>query len=252
MTQTPYYDDPSFNYKKYWEERTYENQADRIALETLIGLIPLKNSLLELGVGFGRLTPIYCRKFNRCYLLDPSKKMLTSAKKLLSSQNLIFKNGFAEEIPYEDNKFNSVLLIRTFHHLKNPQQVIKEINRVLKPEGYLILEFANKMHLKAKIKALLTFNLNFLFSPKPKHIGKKVPGCIPFLNYHPKEVKKMIESNDFVIKKTISVSNFRSSSLKKTLPLNFLIFLEKIFQKLPVWFYWGPSIYFLCQKQSHS
>lgn len=45
----------------------------------------------------------------------------------------------AEHIPFPDNTFSTVICSEVLAHLKNPQAVINEMRRVLKPDGYLIL-----------------------------------------------------------------------------------------------------------------
>jgi SAM-dependent methyltransferase len=41
--------------------------------------------------------------------------------------------------PFTDNGFDSILTNQVFEHVFNPQQFLSEINRVLKPDGYLLL-----------------------------------------------------------------------------------------------------------------
>ena len=47
--------------------------------------------------------------------------------------------GDAHELPIKDNVFHSVLATEVLEHVKNPQKVIDEVRRVLKPNGKLIL-----------------------------------------------------------------------------------------------------------------
>ena len=44
----------------------------------------------------------------------------------------------AEEMPFEDESFDVVILIDMLEHTKHPFKVLEEISRVLKKEGYLI------------------------------------------------------------------------------------------------------------------
>lgn len=45
----------------------------------------------------------------------------------------------AHTLPFEDNSFEVILCTEVLEHVRNPQQVINEFKRVLKPEGQVIL-----------------------------------------------------------------------------------------------------------------
>lgn len=246
------YDDPHFDYQKYWQERKYEDQAERKALLRLLKLVPFRETVLDLGGGFGRLTSTYAPLFKKCFLVDPSEKLLNQAKKISKSYpNLFIIKGVAEKIPIKSNFLDVVISIRLFHHLKNCTKVIKEIFRVLKPGGFLILEFANKIHFKNIIKAFFRRDFQFLFNQKPLWVGKNKE--VTFLSYHPNQIKSLLNSSGFKIIKVISVSNFRHPLIKKIVPLSLLIKLESLFSfsssYLPFIQFWGPSIFILAQKK---
>lgn len=250
MKLIPFYDDPSFDYKKYWQERQYENRADQIALKQLLNIVPEKGSLIDIGAGFGRLTPVYASQFKKCVLLDPSEKMLIEAQKRFKKKNLKFIKAYIEKLPFKEKSFDVAILIRTIHHLKNPSLALKEAARVLKPQGYFILEFANKLHFKAKIKALLRLDFNYFFNLEPLKVGA-IKNChVPFLNFHPRYITNLLKKENFQIIKMLSVSNFRSPICKKILPLKLLLFLEKLAQRIYAPFCLGPSIFILAQKKS--
>jgi ubiquinone/menaquinone biosynthesis C-methylase UbiE len=246
-----FYNEPSFDYQKYWQEREYENTAERIALKRILKIIGKKEKLLDIGGGYGRLVPEYIKNFKNCLIIDPSEKLLSQAKKLCYKyKNLSLQKGIIEKIPQKNESFDVVLCVRTFHHLENPRQAIKEINRVLKPQGFLILEFANKIRFKNILKAILKLNFKFLVDHKPEKIGKSK---IPFYSYHPNQIKTILLSENFDILKTFSVSNFRSPLIKKIIPLKILIKLESlcslVFSSFPLLKFWGPSIFILAQKK---
>lgn len=251
MKYTSFYDDPNFDYQKYWLGREYENQAEKIAFRRFLKLIPCKDNLLDAGGGFGRLATEYASHFQECLLVDASEKNLGIAKKLFHQYpNLKLKKGFLENLPLKDNSFGVVICIRTVHHLKNPQKAIQEIYRVLKPGGYLILEFANKARFKNMLKACLKLNLNYLTNHQPSSINHY--SQVPFFSYHPNQIKTLLLSNHFSVIKTLSVSNFREPWLKKIIPFKILIWIEQFFSWLSsycvVLQYFGPSIFVLAQK----
>jgi SAM-dependent methyltransferase len=56
--------------------------------------------------------------------------------------------GSADSIPLEDNIFDSVVCTQVFEHLEHPEKSAKEIYRVLKPGGYLLVTVPqmNELH----------------------------------------------------------------------------------------------------------
>ncbi len=244
----------SYNYPQFWHGREYEDKAEKIALKKLLAKIPQKNSMVDIGGGFGRLAEVYVPEFEKCLLIDPSEKLLNLAQKNLKNfENIEFKKGIGENLPVDDAIFDIALMIRVVHHLPNPEETLKEVSRVLKPQGYLILEFANKIHFLARLRAWLKGDFGFTSNLKPvdQRSAKSIKaGTIPFLNHHPKFILQQLEKAGFKIISTFSVSNFRHPIFKKIIPLSLLLFLEShfslfTFHLLP---FFGPSIFILAQK----
>jgi len=249
-----YYDDPLFNYRQFWATRQYEDQAERSALKKLLVLIKSKKikNLIDIGAGFGRLTPVYTPLFQSCLLVEPSEKLLAEAKKINRRyDNLSFKESYVEKLPVEDNSFDVALMVRVAHHLPDLEKMITEVKRILKPEGYFIMEFANKMHFKNRLEALIKFNFIFFRSHLPENLKTK-RNATPFFNYHPNQIKTLLLSHDFKIIKSISVSNFRHPWLKKLIPLKLLLKMENLRQEISLHqnLYLGPSIFVLAKKEN--
>ena len=249
MPSIPFYDDPAYDYKTYWQERKYEDLADQLALKKLLAKIPPGENLIDIGAGFGRMVPVYTSKFKHFTLVDPSEKMLDKAKKRIKRRGTKFIKAYGEKLPFKKEGFDVALMIRTIHHLENPQKTLKEVQRILKPQGFLILEFANKLHLKTQIKAFLSLRWGYFFDPKPIKVGQKKKKTVPFYNYHPQYIKKILKNTGFNVLQALSVSNFRNPIFKKFLPLKSLLFAENLLQKIYAPFYLGPSIFLLCQKK---
>lgn len=253
MTKAAFYDDPSFDYRQYWRGRKYEHLSELAAIKRLIEQIPYsrRNNLLEVGAGFGRLAESYNRLFKKCVLLEPSRKLLSEARRLFKKEkNLVFQRGVGEKIPFKDQSFDLVLIVRVFHHLYQPEKTIREINRVLKLNGFLILEFANKIHFKKRLIALMRRESLSLKPIDIRSPGKVKDKAIPFINYHPIWVEEMLNQHNFKIVEKLSVSNLRFSLFKKTLPLSVILCLERRLQLVLARFNFAPSIFILAQKKS--
>lgn len=241
-----------YDYPRYWAKREYEDKAEKIALRRLLRLVKLKNRLVDIGAGFGRLTPVYAPHFKKSFLIDPSEKLLHLAKKNLAAyRRLRFRQGRAAHLPLAAESVDAALMIRVAHHLPSLKSVFQEVHRVLKPGGFFIFEFANKVHLKSLLKSLWQRRLGRFLSHLPINISTQK--SLPFFNYHPNQVKTLLLSQGFTIKKTLSVSNFRYPLVKRALPLKILLWLEAGFSWLSSWFsplaFYGPSVFVLAQKQ---
>ena len=53
-----------------------------------------------------------------------------------------------QDYPFDDNVFDKVLLRCLLEHVKNPEDILKEVNRILKPGGRIVIEvpFINPIH----------------------------------------------------------------------------------------------------------
>ena len=242
-----------FNYLGYWQGREYEDSAEKLALKKLFAKIPQRDSLIDIGGGFGRLSDTYVSKFSRCLLIDSSEKLLKQAKtRLKEYKNIKIQEGGAEDIPASTDEFDTALLIRLVHHFPEPLKAFKEACRVLKPGGFLILEFANKIHFYARVRAYLRGDFGFTRNTEPIDVRSRqsiAQGNIPFLNHHPIQIKKLLIKAGFEIKDQLSVSNLRHSLVKKIIPCWALLFLESSLQRLGSKIYFGPSIFFLARKK---
>lgn len=96
-------------------------------------------SLLDIGCGTGYLIDILQKQKNSLYCgLDLSPQMLKMAKQKLP-QSVYLTEGSADSLPYEDNSFDIVTCIQSFHHYPKPEKSMSEAYRVLKPGGLYII-----------------------------------------------------------------------------------------------------------------
>jgi len=109
---------------------------------------PKKGELiLDCACGTGMITIELAKKGAKVYAFDISKGMLDKLKSKIKDKK--FKNNIIdikkanfEKIPYENDKFDKVCCRGTLDcfHPKHYIKFIKEMKRVLKPKGYLIID----------------------------------------------------------------------------------------------------------------
>ena len=245
----------TYDYPGYWEKRKYEHGSEILAIKALLTKIPRIGALLEIGAGYGRLTPSYLFRARRVVLSDPSSKLLKIARELYRKNRKVsvIQSGL-ENMPNKvrGGTYDVIVMVRVLHHIQDLDEAFVIINKLLKKRGYLILEFANKRHLKATIRELLRGNLTFpldIFTKDARSARSIKKGTIAFFNYHPDMIKHKLEGHSFEVKDKLSVSNIRSTTLKKLLNTETLLVFEKYLQRLFGVFYFGPSIFILAQKR---
>jgi ubiquinone/menaquinone biosynthesis C-methylase UbiE len=238
------YNDPTYDYTKYWATREYENLAEQTALRKLL---PKQGvSILDVGGGFGRLSLTYHKVFQNITLFDLSSRILEQGITYTKSQGFSIKTieGSVYDLSkLTKEKYDCVLMIRVAHHLSDLGNAFRSIHSVLKPNGIFILEFANKINFKSVLR---NFRKDKFFGLEPTSIATK---SVNFYNFHPLYVENALYKAGFVIDKKLSVSNFRSLLLKKTLPLSALVNLESLAQTPLASLNFGPSIFLRCSKK---
>ena len=87
-----------------------------------------------LDVGCGVLeTPYYMKVADSVefFGIDPYKEV--------KRRTFVFKEGYAENLPWEDKFFDGVLFATSLDHVKSPAASISEAHRVLKDDGHLFV-----------------------------------------------------------------------------------------------------------------
>lgn len=97
--------------------------------------------VLEIGIGTGRNLPFYDRaRLGQLYGLDPAAQMHRLARRRMVRAGLEVEllDLPAEQIPMEDASFDTVLTTFTLCSIADPLAALREMRRVLKPEGRLL------------------------------------------------------------------------------------------------------------------
>lgn len=231
------YDGYDYDYSTYWKDRKYEDMAEHNVLNKL-----LRNDrgewFIDIGGSYGRLADCYAGKYQNCVIIDYSLKTLQKNYEVITNKfpNLILIAANAYKLPFKNSSFDGGLMVRVLHHIDRQADYFKEVSRILKGQGIYIQEFANKRHIKARLKALLNHdkeinNLEPYQQPTINLEGAKGDG-VSFLNYHSKYIEKLLKDEGFNIQNKQGCSYLRIPLLKKILGTNIMIFLEKILQEV--------------------
>jgi len=97
--------------------------------------------ILDLGGGMGRISG-HLSIENDAVLLDISEDMLNLAKMNYPSLKIVQADA-DNPLPFPSDCFDLVICLDLLCHVKTPRSVIKEIKRVIKNSGRLIIDSAN-------------------------------------------------------------------------------------------------------------
>lgn len=165
----------------------------------------------------GKILDIGASPFHIMYALKQSGIDITGVdinpnlfKKFIGKYSLSVKkcNIETEKLPFKNNVFDFVILTEVFEHLRiNPIFVLKEIRRVLKPGGTLLLTTPNLY----AVHKIFMFNSGLSFNDAYDEFNKLLSyGYAGHIReYSTKEMKKFLENTGFKIEK-IMYQNYYS------------------------------------------
>lgn len=225
----------------FWEgqNRDYEDRIERIALQKL--LPPRGQRLIEIGAGFGRLADLY-QGYQQVILNDYARTQLEEAQKYLGHDNrYIFVVSDIYNMPFVDNLFGTLTMVRVMHHLADVPAALTELHRLLAPQSTAVIEYASKFNLKALLRWLLGRQAWSPFDHTPYEFVE-----LNF-NFHPAWMRQQFEKAGFQVKNVRTVSHYRINLLKRLLPISTLVKLDSLAQPTGNWLQLSPSIFVQAQ-----
>jgi SAM-dependent methyltransferase len=95
------------------------------------------------GVGYGAAILSTSEAVDSLIAFDVSISSLAFGKNAYA-ETISFVAGDAGALPFTDNSFDSIACLEAIEHVPEPETVLREIARVLRPEGSLIISTPNK------------------------------------------------------------------------------------------------------------
>ena len=98
-------------------------------------------SILDVACGEGVLSLKVAEKGCEVSGIDVSENAIENAKRLAEREGISceFKVGSAEDLPYPDEHFDKIICSSSLEHFKDDVKALKEMHRVLKPRGKVVL-----------------------------------------------------------------------------------------------------------------
>lgn len=104
--------------------------------------------VLDIASGEGYGSSILARSAAKVTGVDISPDAVSNAQKKYPLDNITFLQGSATNIPVPDSSMDVVVSFETLEHLQDQETMLREICRVLRANGLLIMSTPNKQHYK--------------------------------------------------------------------------------------------------------
>ncbi len=123
----------SEKYEDWFERNKFVYESE---IQAIKELLPKVKKSIEIGVGSGKFAVPLGIKIG----IDPSPRM----RKIAQKRGIEVIDAVAEELPFENSQFELVLMVTTICFADNLDLTFREIYRILKPGGYLIIGFVDR------------------------------------------------------------------------------------------------------------
>lgn len=167
----------------------------RKILFTGLKLDPEGKPALEVGCGGGLLCEEIARMGFDTAGIDPSGNSLGAASihAEASGLHINYVSGSGEDLPYADHSKDVVFCCDVLEHVRDPEKVISEISRVLKPGGVFCYDTFNRTLLSKLVAVKIAQQWRrWAFAPPNLHVWSM------FIT--PRELKAILVKNNLEVK----------------------------------------------------
>jgi len=232
--------DRIYETERYGNEREFVGTTyDRmLKMNELVGALKVKpRYILDVGCGVGFYANYLKRRYKRAdvYGVDISKTALAKGKKLY--KDIKFKRADAEvKLPFKDKKFDLVVSGNHIEHLVDVDGYLRELNRVTRKGGVMILTTPN---LGSWLNRIL-----LLFGKQPYFLDASLTKTLPIFkigNYtfpekldYPSSGHLRLYTLD-MLKKLLFEHGFRTTDSKGAMMLEkpFVSQIDRLFTYIP-------------------
>ena len=135
----PQYERFAREYEKHASESPFNAYCDRPAVLSLIGDVG-GNSVLDVGCGPGFYAEELTKRGAEVVAFDQSPRMVELTKTRLGRSAQVSVHDLEQPLDWlADDTFDLALMALVIHHIENRTAALREVRRVLKPTGRLII-----------------------------------------------------------------------------------------------------------------
>ena len=198
------------NFKEYYRNnKTFIKRIDdrlQKIIKITTKIAPKK--VLDIGCGSGYLISELSKAINaQFYGVDVYQNEIKNCEYKIAD--------ITEEIPFNNEMFDCVILGEVIEHVPNPDFLLREINRVLKKDGYLIISTPNLVSWANRILVLLGIQPLYTETSNEVNLGRyfkflgqegKVQGHLKIFTH--RSLQEILERNGFKVKNKYGTSFF--------------------------------------------
>lgn len=133
-----------------------------------------------------------------------SDALEVASKELEKNQNVHLCQAKGEALPFKDNYFGIIFSSEVIEHIEQVEKFIREVHRVLKDQGVLIITTPSRFNLTHLIGKLVPSPFKKSLRKFVYYINPGDPDVNPHVyEYTPRELKKLFEKNGFRVGRII-------------------------------------------------
>jgi len=124
-------------------------------------LVKTEDVVLDLGCGAGIFLPVIAPLCARLIGIDVSSTFVKYSKQIIEKNDILNASAIkasSGNIPFKDNSFDSIIIVDVLHHLRHIDETLKDVRRILKPGGRLIIYEPNKLNFVLYLMCLIDRN----------------------------------------------------------------------------------------------
>jgi ubiquinone/menaquinone biosynthesis C-methylase UbiE len=128
-------------HQNYARGRALNGQQMQAWISAFGAVLPGRRPLagLDVGSGTGRLTPALAQAFGPVTGVEPSVRMREVAQAQSRHPGVWYLAGSAEDMPVPSGSVDYALMFLSWHHVQDKPRAARELARVLRPAGRLLL-----------------------------------------------------------------------------------------------------------------
>jgi glycosyltransferase involved in cell wall biosynthesis/SAM-dependent methyltransferase len=204
---------PTIDYLRTWastDEATGYLEIHQTRLAKTLQITPPggpRDRILEMGaylqitpalraqLGYGEIRGCYYGPLGRV-----DHRAVTSSTGETFSCDIDHFNAEKDHFPYQDDYFHTVLCCELIEHLfEDPMHLMSEVNRILKPDGHLVLTTPNIASLRALSGVLQGYHPGFFHAYIKPAEGSGEVDARHNREYAPREIHQLLENSGFEV-----------------------------------------------------
>lgn len=128
-------------YRDYARGRALSPRQLEVWISAFAAVLPEQRPLagLDVGSGTGRFSPALAEAFGPVTGVEPSVRMREFAQARSGHPGVRYVAGTAEDLPVPSGSADYALLFLSWHHVRDKPRAARELARVLRPGGRLLL-----------------------------------------------------------------------------------------------------------------